>query len=273
MRSVRIALLATCLLWLAGCGSTTPPSDLPYDTDTTTVIGGVDNPGGLAWQAVSTPNGDACVNLDSVCAQPQKECGDDGTADVLLDDNGAVVDVICYPTGGVSVEAFDGDVHKVGNDVVLVFDDKPDGVDVDGDVKIDGNNVTLYGHGPDVSVIGGNLNIDKNNALVRGVRVQGDVIIDKNNPSMVDCVIEGDLTIKGNNVSIALCEVWGKLVIEGNNAVLVSNKFAHAPEVSGENLVCSDNVAFNDANVDHMVSDSELGGPITCSTKKDEKTK
>jgi hypothetical protein len=134
-------------------------------------------------------------------------------------------------------------------------------------VTIDGNNVTLFGHGPDPSVIGGNLNIDKNNALVSGVRVQGDVVIDKNNPSLVDCVIEGDLTIKGNNVSIALCEVWGKLTVEGNNAILVSNWFAVAPEVKGKNLICNDNLAFTDADGDGAVGEDELGEPIACTNK------
>ena len=37
-----------------------------------------------------------------------------------------------------------GDIKKVGNNVVLVLDDEDDGVDVTGDVTIDGNNVTLF---------------------------------------------------------------------------------------------------------------------------------
>jgi hypothetical protein len=266
MRRVTVMVLAAGLSWSTGCGSSDVPTRLPYKPGSTAIIGGqFDNPDGLAVMNVSTPSGDACIDLDGACVKPQTECGADGTADVLLDDNGAVVDVICYPNSGVSVESFEGDVHKVGNDVVLVFDDQDDGVDVDGDVTIDGNNVTLYGHGPDVSVIGGDLHIDKNNSLVRGIRVQGDVVIDKNNPSMVDCVIEGDLTIKGNNVSVALCEVWGKLVIEGNNAVLVSNRFRQPPEVQGKNLVCSGNVAFDDANADNVIDPDELGAAIDCS--------
>ena len=37
----------------------------------------------------------------------------------------------------------------MGNNVVLVLDDEDDGVDVMGDVTIDGNNVFLFGHGPE----------------------------------------------------------------------------------------------------------------------------
>jgi hypothetical protein len=268
MRRFELVMAICGLLGIAACGRDELPTRLPYDPNSTAVIGGdQDNPDGTATRLESTPDGDACINLDDVCIQPQNECGDTGAADVLLDDNGAVVDVICYPTDGVAVESIEGEVEDLGNDVVLVFDNLDDGADVVGDVTIDGNNVTLYGHGPDTSVIDGNLNIDKNNSVVRGVRVTGDVTIDKNNPSLVDCVIEGDLTILGNNVSIALCDVWGKLTIEGNNAVLVSNHFAKAPEVKGNNTVCASNVLFKDADEDKPVSDDELGASVDCAAK------
>ena len=260
--------LLCCVLWLAGCASS-EPSPLPYKPNSTTVIGGdYDNPDGLALEVRETPDGDECIDLDGACVKPQSECGDNGAADVLLDDSGAVVDVICYPTDGVAIESLEGEVKKVGNNVVLVFDDEDDGADVTGDVTIDGNNVTLYGHGPDTSVIGGDLHIDKNNSVVRGVRIEGDVTIDKNNPSIVDCVIEGDLTIRGNNVSIALCDVWGKLVIEGNNAVLVNNHFASAPEIHGNNTRCASNLSFVDANDDGKLSETELGDEISCASEE-----
>lgn len=260
-------LLALGLGLTVGCGDEDERiPKFPYSTDETTLIGDADNPDGLAgYRIVRTPDGEACINLDDVCVTPQSECGDDGAVDVLLDDQGNVVDVICYPTGGVSIETVEGGIDDVGNDVVLVLDDEDDGVDIAGDVTIDGNNVTLYGNGPDTSVIGGDLEIAKNNALVRGVRIEGDVLITKNTPSIVDCVIEGDLTIRGNNVSIALCEVWGRVAIEGNNTVLVGNRFASAPEIAGKNTVCNGNVAFEDANEDETVDSDELGEPIECS--------
>jgi hypothetical protein len=262
---MRIArALTLCGALSVACGSDpTPERRLPYAPNQTALIGDTDNADELLVQTYSTPDADECIELDgAVCAMPQNECGDDGAADVLLDDQGAVVDVICYPTGGVSVESFDGEVKDIGNDVVLVIDDVNDGVDVQGDVTIDGNNVTLYGHGPDTSVIGGDLNLDKNNALVRGVRIEGNVTIDKNNPSIVDCVIEGDTIIRGNNVSLALCEVWGQLTIEGNNTVLVGNRFALPPVIKGHNTVCNQNLAF-----DGMIRADELGTIVTCESE------
>jgi hypothetical protein len=264
-----VAFAVVCCGMVGACGDDNAGRQLPYPTDKTTLIGDYDNPKDLAgYRTVTTPDGDACINLDDVCVKPQAECGEDAVADVLLDDQGNVVDTICYPTGGVAVETVEGDLKKLGNDVVLVLDDKDDGVDIDGDVTIDGNNVTLYGHGPDTSVIGGDLHIDKNNSLVRGVRVEGDVVIDKNNPSITNCVIEGDLTILGNNVSIALCEVWGKLTIEGNNAILVGNHFASPPAVKGKNTVCNGNFEFADADADGKIADSEVGAAIDCSAKE-----
>jgi carbonic anhydrase/acetyltransferase-like protein (isoleucine patch superfamily) len=269
MRRFEVVLLAGWLL-ASACGGDEPDTRLPYKPNSTSVINGdFDNPDGLALRVVTTPDGDECIDLDGACAKPQEICGDDGAADVLLGDEGEVLDVICYPTEGVAVESFEGPVEKVGNNVVLVFDDVDDGADVMGDVKIDGNNVTLWGHGPDTSVIAGDLTIDKNNSVVRGIRVEGDVTIHKNNPSMVDCVIEGDLTIKGNNVSIALCEVWGNLKIEGNNTVLVDNRFAGQPEVKGENTLCAGNFAFADADGNASVSEQEVGEPIECATKSE----
>jgi hypothetical protein len=262
--------LTVCGCMVSACGSESEAKPwLPYAPNQTAVIGEVDNPSGLAYRVVSTPDGEACIQLDNpnACAKPQMACGDDGAADVLVDSQGAVVDVICYPTSGVAVQDFEGDVKHVGNDVVLVLDAADDGVDVHGDITIDGNNVVLYGHGPDTSIIGGDLNLDKNNALVRGVRVEGDVTIDKNNPSIVDCVIEGDLLIRGNNVSLALCEVWGKLTIEGNNAVLVGNRFAFPPQIMGNNTICNDNFAFADGDDDGVIDDDELHDAISCDSK------
>jgi hypothetical protein len=268
MRKFEVMLVLSGLIGLVACGSDAPRSALPYAPNSTAVIGGdYDNPDGRAQRVLETPDGDECIDLDGACVRPQEQCGNSGTADVLLDDAGNVVDVICYPTSGVAIETLEGKVDHVGNNVVLVFDDEDDGADVAGDVTIDGNNVTLYGNGPDTSVIGGDLNIDKNNAVVRGIRIRGDVTITKNNPSIVDCVIEGDLTIRGNNVSIALCDVWGKLVIEGNNTVLVDNQFATAPEVKGNNTVCASNVLFVDTDGDGRVSEDELGDTVVCAGK------
>lgn len=268
MRKLEITVVAFGMLGWIGCGSDAERASLPYDANLTALIGG--KPGkadGRAIRVAETPDRDECLEHDGECIKPQKECGDSGSATVLLDDSGKVVDVICYPTSGVSVDLVEGEIDRIGNNVVLMFDDEVDGADVTGDLTIAGNNVTLYGSGPDTAVIAGNLNIEKNNASVRGVRIEGDVTVAKNNASIVDCVIEGDLRIRGNNTSVALCEVWGEVVIDANNTVLVSDHFAKAPEVHGNNTVCASSVTFMDADDDGVVGQADLGDPVVCPGK------
>jgi hypothetical protein len=261
-----LALLMSTVA-VAACGSE-QSTVLPYAANLTTVIGGASADKKAdkdRYREIETPDGDECVDEDhDACAKPQLDCGDDGTADMLVDHSGMPLAVLCYPRAGVAVTEVDGSLKKVGNNTVFVLDDVNDGADITGDVTLDGNNVTLWGHGPDVSVIGGDLNISKNNARVRGVRVRGNVTIDHNNPSLVDCVIEGDLIIHGNNVAVALCDVWGKTQIDGNNAVLVENRVASAPEVTGNNTVCTQNFAFDDGNGDKVIADAELGQELAC---------
>lgn len=274
MQRVSMLLVVGSVL-VGACGSEADATVLPYAANLTTVIGGEQgeqkaDKGKGRYRVVDTPDADGCIDEgDDECLKPQEECGDDGVADMLVDAKGKPLATLCYPTGGVAVENIDGDLAKVGNNTVFALDDVDDGADVTGDVTLDGNNVTLYGHGPDVSVVGGDLHIDKNNARVRGIRVLGDVVIDKNNPSLVDCVIEGDLTIHGNNVAVALCEVWGKVIVHGNNAFMVENHFASAPEVDGQNTVCNGNAAFDDANDDKTLGEDEIGDALECSSETD----
>src|SRR6185295_17309607 len=127
---------------------------------------------------------------------------EDAATDVILGRHGEVLTTLCYPTDGWDVTVVGDDpvsTPPLGNKTVVVIDGKDDGVDITGDVDIKGNNSIIWGEGPDVSVIGGDVHIDKNNAIVRGVRIKGDATITKNNAALVDCVIEGDLTVTKNN--------------------------------------------------------------------------
>lgn len=262
--SARMAYAAFLPFHLSACGEADDPvvSRTPYDTDETVVIGDPEGP-----KTVATPDGDDCAQVGAACVTPQDECGDQGTADVIVDANGNVLDVICY---GQEVTVDEIPIDQVdsvtaGNNTVVVLDGEDDGLDVTGDLIVEGNNAIVYGEGPDTSVIGGDLILEKNNAIVRGVRVQGDVVIDKNNTKMVFCVIEGDLTIAENNTTIAECDVYGTVTVSHNNTVLVSNRFNGTDTIRGKsNTECSGNIRFDDANEDFAIQDEELGGPVTC---------
>lgn len=209
--------------------------------------------------------GDECATVDD-------ECGDEAAADVVLDAHGDVADVICYEQD-VNVQTVSIDrveTAEAGNKTVLVLDGVDDGADVAGNVTISGNNSTVWGEGPDVSVIGGTLKITKNNAVVRGVRIHGDVAVTKNNAQFSMCVIEGDLTVTGNNATFADCVILGDVKIAGVNTVLAQNRFAKSYEIGGKNLTCNENFAFTDADEDGEFDDSELGDAVICTDSKED---
>lgn len=259
-------VLAFVLLTACGEEDSSVDNEYPYDPDKTTIIGrGSTDP-------VETPDGDDCVDIDGACVAPQDDCGDDGTADVIVDDKGNVVDVICYPTSGAPVEEIPAEsvpVEKTQNGSVVVLDAADDGDDIEGDLSVDANNVVIYGESPDVAVIGGDLALTKNNTTVRGVRITGDVSVAYNNANLVFCVIEGDLTILGNNTTVAGCEVWGSVTITGENTVLVSNHLADPGPFAAQGLVCNDNHHVTDVDGDGAIADDEIGDPIECSAKAD----
>jgi hypothetical protein len=261
-RSISNSKRAICFVAFAclstACGETASSEVVatPYNPGEATVVGA--EKGGEELQL-----SEACSEYE--CGTFEDKCGDRAAADVILDKDGNVVDVICYKHE-VTVEDVPVDQAEsaeAGNNTVLVLDAEDDGADVEGDVTISGNNAVIYGEGPDVSVIGGTVAIEKNNAVVRGVRVKEDVTITKNNTQMAFCVIEGDLTISGNNTTLAECTVYGKVTITGLNTVLVQNQF-NQEEISGKNLTCNGNVHFEDADADMSVDPDELGEPIAC---------
>jgi hypothetical protein len=203
------------------------------------------------------------------CSAVVERCGADSFADVMLDPDSNVLDVLCYrPNVTVKQIGLDAVVTaRAGNNTVLVLDGEADAADVTGDVIIDGNNAVVYGDGPDVSLIAGSLSVEKNNAIVRGVRIQGDVTITKNNTKLAFCQIDGDLTITGNNTTLGECVVHGQLRIEGNNTVLVRNEFGAPPTLLGKNLSCNANRSFDDADSDLVVTPAELGAELVCASE------
>jgi hypothetical protein len=273
MRTIRLGLALSSALTLVGigCGSDDvdiPPSNGdPYTSspNKTVVVGA--GPG--AGTVVATPSGDGCVQLPSgECVKPQDKCKVGERADIVVDSAGKVVQIVCFPASERPTP-IDGqgnvDLGKENKGVVSI-DGADDGVDVVGNVDSKGNNVTVYGQGPAVSVIGGNVGAEGNNFAMRGVTVKGNVEISGNNAALVLCVVEGNVIIKGNNAVIADCTVLGRIEIDGNNNVLVANEVGSGIAVSdAKNLVCDGNVAWSDANGNKLLDPGETGAAITCS--------
>lgn len=231
------------LLCLFACAESSPgsqgPASTPYQLGQALVIGD-------GSSAEVTNVDDGCDS--EACQAVRDRCGDDAYADVVVDADGHVLDVLCF-RGNAEVQELGEEAvasASAGNNTVIVLDGVDDGADVTGTVTLTGNNAVLYGQGTGVSEVGA-LSIEKNNAIVRGVSILGDVTIDKNNAQLSFCEIHGNLTILGNNTTLAECTVHGQVQIDGVNTVLVNNRFATERELSGKNLTCNGNVAFEAA--------------------------
>lgn len=267
MQTVRPSQLVWALLLVASstvvaCGSEdTPgggsaPSKFGSGKGVTTVIG--DGKGGTAYV---TPGEDDCLELFDECIKPQEKCGDDARADVIVDSEGKVIEVVCYPgeEAPPTVEE-DGDVDLgKKNKGGVAVDGADDGVDIAGNVTSNGNNVTVYGEGADVSIIGGNVSASGNNFALRGVTVKGSVDITANNGTIVLSVIEGDVVYNGNNFVMAETVVLGNVKITGNNAKLLGNSVAGTIEVIGKESIC-------DGNRKHLAN-GQLGEELACSAE------
>jgi len=272
-RTPTIILMAT----LCACGeddllSSANPHN-PYEDGATTVIGGAPEMPIASGQV----NEDGCLAVtESSCITVEREgknCStDQGPVDAVVVD-GQVVEVVCYedtdgaqgPSTIVDTDR-DGDldVPQQDNGAVITFDPMTDGAPFVGNVTVDGNNVTLYGNGPDKSIIDGNLLITGNNARVRGVRVTGDVVIDLNTAALVFAVVEGNLTVVSNNSLVAETDVFGDVQVDGNNSILVNNGAAKGWSISGDGATCDGNHAVGDANADRIAQPEEVGSALAC---------
>lgn len=265
MRAFLASSTLALALALVACGSddSAPAPGDPYSSQagTTVVVGKSSGP-----TVHTTPSGDGCIETADGCVRPQDKCGENARADVIVDESGKVIDVVCYPASSSPTPVDENGNVELGkkNKGVVAIDGADDGVDVQGDVTSKGNNVTVYGQGDAVSIIGGSVTAEGNNFAMRGVRVKETVTIEGNNGVLVLSTVDGDVVVKGNNTVIASTTILGKLTVVGNNTKLVGNMIAGGVSIDGQNSVCEDNVAFTDSDGDGHADGDERGEAIAC---------
>lgn len=305
MRKCRLISSVLLLTALACSGDDEPartnvaPGDPfgAYDDGNVNVIG-VDNPDNPDDGAAGGGDGDAeagttpilvgsfgdnagdvevCIN-ESLCTLPPVDesnwCERDGGPVDLIYVDGELVDTICYPPADdperpVEVVAGDGDVDVAqnANKTTVVFDEASNGVPLEGDVTIDGNNVAIYGNGPDNTIIDGSVSLDGNNARLRGVTITGDLILRKNNVAIVLCRIMGNVrleTMSTNGSILAENEIFGDFTSDSNGNLFVGNAVLGELSHSGNGNVCDRNYAFDDADGDGQIDDEEVGTSLSC---------
>lgn len=253
----KFLLAALSSVLTLACGA--DPSYYPGGDHTTSVVSG----GGA--EQYGTPSGTGCVVTPlNPCIKPQSMCGDSARADVILNPDGSVLSIICYPLRApgdpVVLIPAQGPV-ATGNKGVVVLDP---GQVVNGNLTVDGNNATVFGAGPAVSTITGDLAVSFNDGVVRGVSIRGNAVIGGNNTSLFWCVIDGDVTINSNDNILADCDIYGKVTINGNNNQLVGNRIQGGIKVNANNTSCQGNVGFTDVNANQVIEPAEVGSKLTC---------
>jgi hypothetical protein len=215
-----------------------------------------------------------CVPVDTEGGRCERE---GGPVDVIVVD-GVVVEVVCFPPADDADRAtvtVDGntqgdiDVVQNANNTTVVFDESSNGVPFAGDVNVDGNDVAIYGNGPDNTIIEGDVVISGNNVRLRGVTIAGNLSITLNSAAVVLSRIHGDVLITKNGTVFVENDVYGDFTSTSNGNVLVGNDVQGAWSVGGNGSACDENTAFTDGDGSHGIDDGELGDPLVCSTAEE----
>ena len=270
----------------------------PYDSGNVSAIGDTDPDGEPAsgGGGDSTPESPVLVGApegDANTAEPEQVCVEEGRCEVpdvegssfcereggpvdLIYVDGVVVETICYPPAHDAdrpTEIIDttmpGDIEVVqnANNTTITFDSATDGMPIAGDISVDGNNVAIYGNGPENTVLDGDVTLDGNNVRMRGLTITGDLIIRKNNLAVVLCRILGNVRLETqstNNSVFAQNEIWGDFTSDSNGNLFVANAVLGAWEHTGNGNTCDQNHRFADADQDDAIDDDERAELLAC---------
>src|SRR5690554_1193526 len=248
-----------------------------YGSDTVVVA----TPGDPDSSVIVTGDPDRCVDIGTACIDLDKAkdehgghyCDEAGAqADVVVVD-GEVVDVICYPPADEGTDIREAETDEDGtvqvpqteSGTVVTFPEETDGEPVVGDIHIDAERTTIFGNGPDRTIIDGNLSVLSNNSRVRGVTVTGEASYgdNSNNSAISFCRIEKSLTVTSNGFSALNCQVFGDVNVSGNGASL-TNIGVQGEWMVSDGTVCNGCYSFEDANADFLVQPEEFGDEILC---------
>lgn len=262
-------------LSLGACGDD-PEVFGPYDDENVAVIGTspgedtTDNP----VIVVRTPDGDCIAIANDICV-PVADDGewcerDGGPTDVVIVD-GEVAATVCYPPaqdGRVTTvsDAAQGDIDIVqnANGTAVIFDEDLNGQPIVGDVSVDGNNVSIFGNGPENTIIDGDVVISGNNVRIRGVTITGNLTIGLNSAAVLLSRVYGNVEITKNNTIFVDNDVYGNVSVTANNTLLIGNDVQGTWSITGSNSVCDGNAAFTDPDGDYEVDSDERGDALPC---------
>lgn len=283
MHSKSLSLMMCVALSACGSESRVPGGAFAdYEEENVTVIGGDDqSAAGEERITVSSPKGEGeCVEVSSNLCVPAEASsdwcdGEGGPVDIVVVD-GEVVEVVCYPPPGndekpeeVIGTDHQGNVELVqnANRTAVVFDETTDGVPIEGDIDIEGNGVSIYGNGPDNTIIEGDVIVSGNRARLRGITITGDLDLSKNNVSVVLCRVLGNVILSSASTNGSVFvenDVFGNFISDSNGNTLTGNDVMGTWTVTGNNNVCDADFLFADSNQNEMVDEGERGDALVC---------
>ncbi len=203
-----------------------------------------------------TPTGSDCLNVGDQCLKPQELCGQQVPVDILVDEQGQVVEVVCYKDNYQEQTLTDqeGTSNLSGNHILVT----PGSQTIKTSPHFMGNKAVLYGKGPQESIIEGDLTVSGNNAKIRGVTIKGNVSFMGNESQLMHCIIEGDVSFRGNGNLLSHCVVFGKVSFLGNENRVHNNYLAGALSYEGDNWKsCAENRTFVDGDMNLSLSEAE----------------
>ncbi len=286
IRMIQLALAGSMTLAL-GCqatsiGTTSDPY-ADYEDENAVVIGAeVDENGDPIYVGAASDETDCVPVSDNLCVPIDTEgsewCtgnAEGGPIDIIMVD-GEVAEVICYPPDSINdkpeviVDAEsseDIDLLKNGSGTAITFDESTDGEPIVIDLNIEGNQVSIYGNGPENTIIDGDVTIDGNNVRLRGVTITGDLEISRNQTSVILCRVLGNVSITTNNTNNSVFvdnDVFGGFLCTSNQNLISGNDVGNTWEVTSDNNTCANNSAFVDDNGDEWVSADERTDLLEC---------
>lgn len=223
-------------------------------------------------------NPDGCAQIGDNCVDIRdaegRYCDEEGAqSDIILDENGDVIEVICYPPAddGTPVQELEPDadgnleLEQSENGAVLTFPEDTNGEVLEGDLRLSAERTTLYGNGVENTILGGNVTIESNNSRVRGLTIEGNVEFtsNSNNSKMTFCRVHGNLVVPSNGATVASCQVFGNVDVTGNDATLVNIGVQGEWNVNST-ATCEGCYSFSDDDEDFVVADAERGDPLQC---------
>lgn len=277
MRSFRIhVFILSCVLSI-GCGGDERSAVGTNQGDTTTLDQDRDVVviAGRRGDVVIEGRGQGCVEVGQTCVDASEAesryCkGEDAHADIVVDEDGEVLSVLCYPSVEEAANAEDVLVNEEGvatlpqnkNGAVLTFPKETDNVPIKGDLKLKAERAILVGRGMGVTLLEGALEVDSNNARVRGLRVNEDLKISSNGVGVSFVRVLGSLKVDGNNFVGMTMKVFGDVDITGNGAVL-HNIGVQGQWKAASGVACVGCYSFSDDNANALIEDAEIGdGPL-----------